>query len=99
MDASVEPSAIPSRKIADFPGGMLPTPRRATADANAFELSSIFQPERSTGPAPVLVTSNQSAAYEVSPLPHGATSEITTRAAMVPGEPISLTSFAATNAP
>ena len=43
--------------------------------AKALELSSILQPVRSTACAPVLVTSNQSAPYGLSPLLHGETSE------------------------
>src|SRR5262249_36295166 len=46
--ASVVPVAVPSIKTADFPAGMLVTPRSATAEPNEFELSSIFQPVMST---------------------------------------------------
>ena len=45
-----------------------------------MELSSTFQPARSTGVAPRLVTSNQSAPYGLSPLAHGAASVTTTPA-------------------
>ncbi len=60
--ASARPTVAFSKKTADFPAGMLVTPRSATAVANAFELSSIFQPVMSTALVPVFVTSNQSAA-------------------------------------
>src|SRR5215468_9085887 len=75
---SVEPSASPSRKIADAPAGMLVTPRSATALAAALELSSIFQPATFTGLLPLLVTSNQSALYVPFPLPAGCTSDTNT---------------------
>ena len=45
---------------AERPGGMLVTPRRATAVANAGALSSTRHPVTVTGIVPVLVTSNQS---------------------------------------
>ncbi len=63
-------------KMTDCFGAMLLTPVRAIALANAFELSSTFQPVRSTACVPVLVTSNQSAAYGLLPLLHGETSEM-----------------------
>src|ERR1700753_3469643 len=69
---------VSSKKTADLPAGSEETPSSGTASPNEFELSSIFQPVRSTDDEPVFVTSNQSAAYAAVPLPHGATSEITT---------------------
>src|SRR5262245_47368564 len=68
--------ALLSRKITDSPGAMLVMPFRATAAANEFELSSIFQPAIFTGAGPVFVTSNQSAPTGLLPLDHGATSEM-----------------------
>ena len=61
-------------KITDSPGAMLVMPLKGTAAAKDSELSSTFQPVMSTGPAPVLVTSNQSAPTGLLPLDHGATS-------------------------
>jgi hypothetical protein len=57
---------------------MLVTPLSATAVVRPFESSSIFQPAMLTGVVPAFVTSNQSAAYVVVPLPQGATSETKT---------------------
>src|SRR4051794_21391440 len=58
----------------DCPGAMLEIPLSAIAPAKALELSSTFQPLTLTGVVPVLVTSNQSAAYGLLPLLHGDTS-------------------------
>ena len=74
------------------------TPTSGTAPTGELELSSIFHPSSSTAVAPKLVTSNQSAAYGASPLPHGATSDTNSVFAFVPGEPVSRPS-AETNAP
>ena len=49
-------------KITDSPGAMLVMPFKATAEPKALELSSIFHPVMFAALAPVLVTSNQSAA-------------------------------------
>ena len=88
-------------KITDSPGAMVVTPFSGTAAANDSELSSIFQPVMSTAAPPMLVTSNQSAPTGLLPLDHGATSEMINlpTGPTVPGEPISLASFAAANAP
>src|SRR5262245_11961476 len=88
-------------KITDSPGAMLAMPFKATAAAKDSELSSIFQPARSTALPPTFVTSNQSAPTGLLPLDHGATSEMISLPAgpIVPGDPISLASFAAANAP
>ena len=62
-------------KITDSPGAMLATPfERDRAWRTRCELSSTFQPVRSTGAVPVLVTSNQSAPYGLLPLLQGETS-------------------------
>ena len=89
-------------KTTDSPGAMLEMPLRGTAATGDSELSSTFQPVMSTGPAPVFVTSNQSAPTGLLPLDHGATSvtiRMPTGPATFPGEPISAESFAATKAP
>ena len=74
--AIVVPGVAVSRKITDSPAAMLVMPFSATAEANASELSSIFQPVMSTAVPPMFVTSNQSAATGLLPLDHGATSEM-----------------------
>src|SRR5262245_56207339 len=61
-------------KMTDSPAPMLVMPVSNTPDAAELDSSSIFQPVMSIASVPVLVTSNQSAAYGVLPLPHGATS-------------------------
>src|SRR5262245_17245080 len=86
--------ASPSTNATDRPAARTPAPLRATAPTGALELSSIFQPVMSTGPAPRLVTSNQSAAYGVEPLLHGETSETISVVAFVPGDPVSIPSAA-----
>src|SRR5262245_47466004 len=88
-------------KITASPGAMLVTPFKGTAAANDSELSSILQPVMSTAAPPTLVTSNQSAPTGLLPLDHGATSETISlpRGPTVPGDPISLASLAAANAP
>ena len=63
-------------KITDSPEAMLAMPLSGTAATGDSELSSTFQPARFTVPAPVFVTSNQSAATGLLPLDHGATSEM-----------------------
>ena len=77
MAASVDPDGVPSRNTTDCPAAMLVTPRKTTADANALESSSIFQPEMLTAVVPVFVSSNQSAAYDAL-LPFAFTSEMMT---------------------
>ena len=67
-------------KMTDSPGAMLVTPFSTSALANEFELSSTFQPVNVTALAPVFVTSNQSTADGLLPLPQGATSEMTSEA-------------------
>src|SRR5689334_11075635 len=83
-----------SIKIADSPAARLATPLSATAPTGDCELSSIFQPVRSTVVAPKFVTSNQSAPTGLSPLDHGATSVIRTSTTVgpstTPGEPVSV---------
>src|SRR5262245_34947465 len=92
-------SELVSRKITDSPGAMLVIPLIGTEAAKDCVLSSTFQPVMSTGVGPMLESSNQSAAtMGLLPLDQGATSEMTTLLP-IPGEPISLVSFAATNAP
>src|SRR5262245_45571080 len=87
-------------KITDSPGAMLVIPPRANAAVGDSEPSSTFHPVMSTALAPMLVTSNQSAATGLLPLLHSATS-VTRRTpgAEYPGDPISTGEFAATNAP
>ena len=82
-------AAVPSMNSTDSPAAMLVTPFSAIALANALELSSTFQPVRSTACAPGLVTSNQSAPYGLSPLLHGDASVTASLGAIVPGEPVS----------
>src|SRR6185369_15087454 len=82
---------------ADWPGAMLPTPRIGTESATSFEMSSMVQPVMLTAAEPTLVTSNQSAAYMLAPLPQGATSVMTSLS--MSGEPTSLASPAASSAP
>ena len=89
-------------KITDSPGAMLVMPFKGTAATGDSELSSTFQPVMSTGAAPVLVTSNQSAPTGLLPLDHGATSvmiSLPSGPPLFPGEPISFASFAAAKAP
>jgi hypothetical protein len=64
-------------------------PFNAKERAKAFELSSTLQPVISIADVVVLVTSNQSAATELLPLDHGATSEMKSFPT-VPGDPISV---------
>src|SRR5438445_13389134 len=59
------------------PGPIEVMPVSGMALAMEWELSSIFQPVRSTAELPVLVTSNQSAASGLLELDQGAISEIT----------------------
>lgn len=66
-----------SMKITDSPGAILVMPFSATAEPNAFELSSTFQPVMFAAPVPMLVTSSQSAKIGLLPLDQGATSEKT----------------------
>src|ERR1700722_15902962 len=68
---------VSSKNTAALPAGMVETPPSATAELFESELSSIFQPVRSTVLEPVLVTSNQSAAYAML-LPVGSTSVMAT---------------------
>src|SRR5262249_31206617 len=68
---------VSSKNTADLPAGSEETPRSGTALPAEWELSSIFQPVRSTAVVPLFVSSNQSAVYGALPLPHGATSVIT----------------------
>src|SRR5262249_12323947 len=82
MEASVP--EVSSKNTADFPAGSEEMPSRGTALPAELELSSIFQPVRSTAAGPVLVSSNQSAAYGAFPLAHGATSEMIIPAPVVP---------------
>ena len=82
-------AAVPSMNSTDSPAAMLVTPLSAIALANALELSSTFQPARSTACAPRLVTSNQSAPYGLSPLLHGDASVTASLGAIAPGEPVS----------
>ena len=82
-------AAVPSMNSTDSPAATLVTPLSAIALANALELSSTFQPARSTACAPRLVTSNQSAPYGLSPLLHGDASVTASLGAIVPGEPVS----------
>ena len=70
-------------KITDSPGPMLVTPFKGTAATGDSELSSTFHPVTSTGAAPMLVTSNQSAPTGL-PLDHAATSEMTSDGATPP---------------
>src|ERR1700753_281170 len=72
-------------KIAEPPASRVDTPVSATANAAEFELSSNFQPVMSMGDAPVLVSSNQSAAYDVFPLAHGVPSDTITAPAALAG--------------
>src|SRR5205814_712155 len=76
-----------SMKITDLPGAMLVTSWSRTAEPAEKELSSIFHPVTSTGVAPRFVNSNQSSAYGLLPLAHGAASETTT----LPGAAFSFT--------
>src|SRR5262245_51024813 len=89
--------SVASTKMTDSPDPMLLMPFKANAAANEPELSSIFQPEIFRAEAVVFVTSNQSAPTGLLPLDQGATSEMNTlpMAPTLPGEPISLESFAA----
>ncbi len=65
-----------SMKMTDSPGAIVVIPLRGTEAAKLSWLSSILQPVISTAVAPPFVTSNQSSAKGLSPLDHGATSEI-----------------------
>ncbi len=72
-----------SMKMTDSPGAIVVIPLRGTESDELFELSSIVQPVISTGVDPPLVTSNQSSPKGLSPLDHGATSEIKRVTALV----------------
>src|ERR1700759_3362403 len=76
--------ALPSMNTADWPGASVATPVSGTALANAFELSSILKPVRSTVRGPVLVSSHQSALYGASPLLQGDTSVTASAGAAAP---------------
>src|SRR6202012_1201753 len=82
---AVAVAAVPSTNTAEPPGARLVTPSRGAApEKPAAWLSIIFQPVRSTLVVPTLVSSNQSAATTLLPLPHGATSVIAICAVEVP---------------
>ena len=66
----------------DWPGKTFVTPASGIRPV-PFELSSIVQPSTSTTDVPVLVNSNQSPAYVLSPLLQGATSDTTTETTSV----------------
>lgn len=89
--ATVSAGAADSTKMTDSSGAIVVTPFKATALANAPELSSTFQPVMSSAVAPLLVTSNQSAPTGLLPLDHGATSEMVTEAAVGVSLAMSLT--------
>src|ERR1700712_4671387 len=78
-------ASVPSTNTAEWPGARLVTPSSgALAEKPAGWLSIIRQPVRSTLVVPTLVSSNQSAANGLLPLPQAETSVIATCAEEVP---------------